>query len=129
MSDKRYTTTSRRLTSSNHRFLGRNHPDWQRRHPASDGWKLTPPIPGTQVGQDLYVDKIRGIHSDGGYGVFRDKLAATSARNDMLHLVFYQDSDDMAAFVKSYANRGGYKFHVLCPLPSALRLRGKRWSE
>lgn len=104
--------------------LGRNSRVWKAMHPGQDGWKLTPPIPGTQVGQDLYIAKLhapgKSYPSDypNGYGLFVSKKAARAAR-PYTALVRYDDAETIHYVEKKYGDV--YKFHRL----TSVRSRGR----
>ena len=95
------------------RFLRRNHPTWAPTHPGKSSWTSVPSIPGAPIHSDLYVDYVKG----GGYGVFNSRQKAREGRLED-NLVFYHDSDDMAAFVNDPKYTEDYRFHLLCPLPT-----------
>lgn len=103
--------------SSDH-FLRRNAKSWQRRHPGKTGWTLTPPIPGTQVGQDLYIAKTQPAQYgypelESVWGVFASRPAARSG-NPVETLASYHDAHGVTSIEKRLGDV--YKFHRLASI-------------
>jgi len=99
----------------------RTAPSWALRHPGKSDWKLTPPLPGTQVGQDIYIAKTKP--AEHGYPEMRSMFALfpTKAKaksgNPEHALATY---DDPSGVLFAEANYGDvYRFHRLVPVRTA----------
>ena len=99
-------------------------------HPGSDGWQLSPPIPGTQVGQDLYIARTRP--TEHGYSDFEPMYAIFATKKKALAgnpedtLATYHDVAGVFAVEKRLSDV--YRFHRLVNVrgvPSAYDGRGR----